>query len=312
MLEHVADPLGIILRRDALAVGFNDNHLARARRDGSIVRLRQGLYVLGSSWASADPATRHRMLVAGVLRLYRNTVAASHQSACVLQGGPMWGLELSHAHVTNLAGVGERRAARVTHHRGECRVGDLTRSEGLWVTSPLRTALDTASLAGRDAGVCVLDWYLNRGLVTRHELGVGLDRKVDWPGSLPLQLAVRLCDARSESVGESRTRLLCVDRRLPLPDLQFEVFHPSGRLAGRTDFAWPAYGLLGEFDGVGKYTRTRRLGETVVDAVLREKAREDLLRELTGWRMIRFVWADLDTPAATAARIGRAMHRAAA
>ncbi len=36
---------------------------------------------------------------------------------------------------------------------------------------------------------------------------------------------------------------------------------------------------------------------------MREKRREDLLRRLTGWSMLRLVWADLERPAATAAII---------
>ena len=69
--------------------------------------------------------------------------------------------------------------------------------------------------------------------------------------------------------------------------------------------------LLGEFDGKAKYHRFRRPGETIEQAVMREKQREDLLRELTGWRCIRLVWADLFTPELTAQRIRRALLRAA-
>ncbi len=97
---------------------------------------------------------------------------------------------------------------------------------------------------------------------------------------------------------------------MPVP--QFEVFHPSGRLAGRTDWAWPERKLLGEFDGKEKYLRLRKPGETVTEAVLREKQREDVLRELTGWSFIRLVWADLFKGEKTAARVLAAMARAAA
>ena len=49
----------------------------------------------------------------------------------------------------------------------------------------------------------------------------------------------------------------------------------GGRLVGRTDFAWPEYGLLGEFDGRGKYLRNLKQGQSVADVVMAEKARED-------------------------------------
>ena len=312
MLEHLADSDGIILRRDAVALGYDDNYLARARRAGEYVRMRQGAYVLTPIWEQADRVGKHLLLVGAVVKLYDDRVAVSHQSACVTQGGPNWGLDLSTAHLTNLFGIGERSAARVTHHRGTCRVGDVSRNGAGWITSPTRSALDTATLAGRDAAVCVLDWYLNQGLVTDEELRIGLDAKTEWADTLALFTKVQLCDGRSESVGETRSRLLCVDRGLPRPELQFRVFHPSGLIAGRTDFAWPQHRVLGEFDGIQKYLRTRRPGETIEQAVLREKAREDLLRELTGWTFIRLVWGDLATPAATEARIRRALGRIAA
>ena len=76
----------------------------------------------------------------------------------------------------------------------------------------------------------------------------------------------------------------------------------------RVDLAWPSLGLFLEFDGKVKYQRYLREGESVTDAVLREKQREELICELTGWRCIRIVWADLYHPERTAARI-RAMFR---
>ncbi len=42
---------------------------------------------------------------------------------------------------------------------------------------------------------------------------------------------------------------------------------------------------------------------------MREKAREDLIRELTGWTVIRLTWRDLDLPVHTADRIRRAFAR---
>ena len=51
-----------------------------------------------------------------------------------------------------------------------------------------------------------------------------------------------------------------------------------------------------EFDGREKYTRYLRDGETVTDAVLREKRREERVRELTGWICVRIAWAELADP----------------
>ena len=86
----------------------------------------------------------------------------------------------------------------------------------------------------------------------------------------------------------------------------------DGRVIARVDFAWPAEGVVLEFDGKEKYLKYLRPGESVTDAVLREKRREDLIREVTGWTVIRVVWADLADPRRLIARIERAMRRTAA
>lgn len=312
MLEWLADAHGVLLRSDAVQSGIDDNALRRAVQAGRIVRLRQGAYALAPVWQAADRVGRHRLLVVAVRRQYGDDVALSHTSACIEQGGPNWGLDLSAAHLTNLYGVGERKAAKIVHHRGVCRVGDITRLDGGWITSPARTAMDTACIAAQEPAVAVLDYFQQSGLATREELDQVLAMMRATPDSLPLLLKLQLSDGKAESVGETRTRLLCKNQGLPAPTAQFEIYHHAGRLAGRVDFAWPERKVMLEFDGVQKYLRLRRQGETIEEAVLREKAREDLLRELTGWLMIRLVWADLADPVRTANRIRRAFAQAAA
>jgi hypothetical protein len=131
-----------------------------------------------------------------------------------------------------------------------------------------------------------------------------------WPGTQHLHLVTRLVDGRSGSVGESRSKYFFYANGFPAPELQFPVY--DGRtLVGTTDFAWPALGLLGEFDGRVKYGRLLRPGEDPGDAVFREKRREDLLRRLTGWRVVRLVWADLEHPERTAAWLRTELRSAA-
>jgi hypothetical protein len=311
MIEELADGQGVILRRDAIAVGYDDNALARLVRAKRIVRIRHGAYVPTELWSRASAEHRHRMLSAAVLRQYDDNIVLSHVSALIEQGGPTCGLNLDDVHVTHLRGGG-RRSAKIVHHEGGCRVGDVTRDgRGFWITAPGRTVLDTASGVPVEVGVCIADDFLHRGLTSLEDLMFRYDHRPEWPGDLHLRSVLQLCDGRSESVGETLSRQLFKRMNLPTPELQWEVFHPDGRLAGRTDFAWPHYRLLCEFDGRTKYLRYRRPGESIEDAVLREKRREDLLRELTGYLMIRLVWADLYVQEATAQRIRRLMAQAA-
>ena len=90
------------------------------------------------------------------------------------------------------------------------------------------------------------------------------------------------------------------------------MYDDHGNLIGITDFAWPDLRLLGEFDGRIKYGRLLKEGEEPGDAVFREKEREDLLREITGFMMIRYIWANLFDPRTMAARTRRKMRMAAA
>ena len=64
---------------------------------------------------------------------------------------------------------------------------------------------------------------------------------------------------------------------------------------GRVDFAWPALGVVGEFDGRIKYGRDLAPEQDPTEVLWHEKLREDLLREL-GWLVVRWVWADLHAP----------------
>jgi hypothetical protein len=241
------------------------------------------------------------------MQQYDDRVALSHASAHVRRGGPDWGLDLSTVNLTNLFGRGDRRKAGITHHRGWAGVHDVTRTEGHWITAPGRTAAETASSTSLVPAVCVLDWTLHRKLATREELDrYATELMLPWSDSPILKLAVSRSDGRSESVGESRTRLMFADHGF-VTEPQWEVHHPSGAIAGRVDLLLPELGQMVEFDGAIKYGRLLKPGQTIGDVIRAERAREVLLEELTGLRMFRVIWADLDRPRHT---LERALHAA--
>jgi len=310
MAIELMSPQGLLLRRDAIEFGYDDKYLRRMVKAGRIHRIRQGAYADAEVWRNLDARGRHLLLCDAVVAQYPDDIAVSHDSAVLKLQGPDYGLDLSNVHITHFDGGG-RRAAKVIHHEGRCALLDITRVDGHWLTSPARTVLDVAMLHGLEAGVIVADDFIHRKLTTTAELWQLYKAVSDWPGALILRLVIDLATGKSESVGESLGWLLCRNQRLPRPEQQFEVRHPDGRIAGRTDWAWPELGVLGEFDGEGKYLRLRRPNETIEQTVMREKRREDLLRELTGWRFIRLVWADLFRAALTAQRIRNALRIAA-
>lgn len=309
MISSLADNHGVLLRGRMLDAGFNDAAIQRAVRAGVLVRIRQGAYALADVWAGADPLQRYLMRVRAVRLKYDATVAVSHFSAHLLRGGPDWQVPIEDVHLTHLDGRTARRQAGVVHHNGICRLADVTRDELGWLTSPPRTALEVASRLPRDAAVASLDWYLRSGITSHHELKSTFSAMAAWPDTLSLQIALRLADGLAESVAETMFRLLCLDAGLPAPIAQYEV-RQGRRFVARVDFAWPGLRTIVEVDGRAKYHRLRRTGESIEAMVMREKGREDDIREVTGWTVIRITWSDLQNPARTIARLRRAFAMA--
>ena len=136
-----------------------------------------------------------------------------------------------------------------------------------------------------------------------------LEQARRWHGVPQARRVIAFADGRSESVGESYSRIVMQRLDLPRPALQHEVFDQNGYLLGRCDFAWLERRTVGEFDGKVKYGRFRRPGESFEDAVYREKLREDAIRD-QGWQLVRWTWDDLRQPRLIADRLARAFARA--
>lgn len=180
----------------------------------------------------------------------------------------------------------------------------LTGREGARRAVPVAPALlETAASGHVEGGVVAADAALSRGGCSVEDLRRLLDAAPPWSGRGRAAAMVRLVDPRSESVGESRLRLLMVGRGLSLRSQVRVVDNRS--VVARVDF------LVGdrvvvEFDGAVKYAGDAS-GRTLFD----EKRREDRLREL-GFEVVRVTWSDLDHPERVLARIGAALSRAAA
>ncbi|WP_372728782.1 type IV toxin-antitoxin system AbiEi family antitoxin domain-containing protein [Nocardioides sp.] len=310
MTEPLIDPRpgeSVFLRRDALAEGYDDRAIARMVRTGAWHRIRRGAYVPAELWRGADTMTQHELLAHAVHRQAQAEVALSHVSALWAYGAPDWGVDLSTVHLTRLDGRGGRREAGVCQHVGHLVPDDLVRFGTVLITSPTRTALDASTVLGTEAALVVMDHFLHRGLTTRELLAERYASMTGWPFTLKTDLVLRLADGRSESPGETRTRYLCWRQSLPKPELQYPITDEFGRVVAVADCAWPGHGAFLEFDGRVKYERLLRPGESPSEVVVREKRREERIRELTGWRCIRLMWSDLEHPARTAERIRRVL-----
>ena len=129
----------------------------------------------------------------------------------------------------------------------------------------------------------------------RAELAEALARCRGWRGVVRARRTVAFLDPRSESVGESCSRVRIAELGLPAPDLQVELSTTSGASSdARTSGGWSG-GRSGEFDGMGKYGALRRPDQTADDVVIDEKDREDACA-ITVSQVVRWRWDALQDP----------------
>jgi hypothetical protein len=312
LLELICHQNGVFLRSEAEALGYHDHAIAKAVATRQWIRVRRGAYVLAHIFADLDLAGRYDLLCRAAVRQALTPVVLSHTSALAQWGCPLWDAGLTEVHLTRPSGRIQRREAQIRSHRGVLLDGDAVELNGLVVMSPVRAALEYTTVADVEHSLVEVDDLLHRKLVELAALRARYAVMAQWPGTLITDLVLRLADGRSESVGETRARYLVWSQGLPRPEVNYPIFDERGQEVARVDLAWPELGLFLEFDGKVKYQRLLKEGESPSQVVVREKQREDMIRRLTGWSCIRIVWADLYTPALTAARIREMFHPAAA
>lgn len=278
-------------------VGVDESEQRRLVRAGELIRVRHGVYRPGGH---LDPEAERLMSVRGTVPLLDGRAVVSHASAAVLHALPVPRSTLKRVCVTR-PGASRGYQTKALRVRG-CPVSDdeIVEVDGLRVTSPARTAVDLARELAFPWAVGVVDAALRSGVrkdVLRDHVVAG----ARWPGNSRARAAVEFADGRSESVGESRSRVLFAQAGLPPTALQYGVAW-NGTFVGRADFAWEDRGVLGEFDGLAKYGRLRHPDETVADAVVREKVREDRLRD-AGYLVVRWTDAEQDAPSMLLRRV---------
>lgn len=306
----------VILSRTLKDRGFDAHELARMRRRGELVRMRRGAYAppqpddtgtddrLGRE---ARLATRHRQLIDGTVPQLHPRAVISHGSAAVLHGLPIFPEAVERLHLTRDRNSGGVRRPLIHVHAAALTTDDVSAVDGIAVTSLARTVVDLARTLSYQQAVAVGDRALAYGLDPA-DLVVAVDQARRRSGAAQARRVAAFIDGRSESVGESFSRVRFEWEGVPVPELQLTVYDGPGLFVARSDFGWTSLRTLGEFDGREKYLRLRRAGETIEAFILREKQREDALRDL-GWQVVRWVWADIFRPGVIANRLERAYRR---
>jgi len=316
-------PPGLIDTAAILRTQHATDFIHREFGAGKLVRLRRGFYVRTEDWLRARPSVRFAWSTTAVARSVKGAVLCG-ETAALASGLPILRTPTCVELATTLPGrSGIRRSPfLVLGADGPAREAREKRSY------PLRYCLKTATepvLQGefRCTGLIqtAMDVMVSGNLSSALVVADGLARKLFAEGALAANanllavpeiaagiaeqpyasfrsragLVAVLASPLVESVGESYSRAVIEFLGFPQPELQ-HPFHDRGGLIGRGDFWWPVQGVVGEFDGKGKYVDPAvRGGITAEEAVYREKLREDRIRAL-GHGFVRWSWADVDNP----------------
>ncbi|WP_375430906.1 hypothetical protein [uncultured Friedmanniella sp.] len=297
-------PPPVLLARDLVAQGYRYSDLRQLARRGELQHLRRGAYSRDD--AELGEESRHRQLVAATMPMLSAAVV-SHVSAAVLYGLPVPPGPLDHVQVTS-AGAASGRRGHVHRYAAPLAEGEIAVVAGLPVTSLARTVVDLGRTLPFADAVAAADAALRTGL-DRTEVEQVLARAAGRPGVATARRVVAFADARSESAGESHSRVVLHAIGLPPSSLQYEVVDANGRVIARCDFGWEEHRTVGEFDGLVKYGRLLKPGQTVGEVVHGEKHREDSVRDL-GYAMVRWGSSDLQRERVLGDRLRRAFARA--
>jgi len=286
--------MDILRRGRLLADGYSPAELRRNVRIGALVALRRGVYVDPAAMLQ-PPEVRHALAVRAAWPALVSDAVISHASAAALFGLPLWGVPLDRVHVTRVRTHGGRVDPRLHVHSARLAADEIVVLDGIALTSPPRTVVDLARSLPFEEAVSIADAALHQRLVLPEELADALERAARRPGSAAARRVVAFADARSESPGESRSRVRMRRWGLPAPVLQMPIPTRLGV-------------SYGEFDGLVKYGRLLRPGQDAGQAVFEEKRREDAIRD-EDWRVTRWTWPDLEPFEGVARRIERSFRR---
>lgn len=292
-MEIIAPATGLLYADALIAQGIEHVDIRRMISAGGLVRVRRGAYCVRSIWDSADERERHLLRMRAVGTQLRTPPLFAGISAAALWRLPIagdWSAPVCVLERYRGGGKSEPGVRRLTM---DAESADAIESDGLRVTTPVRTALDIARGAPFSDAVGTVDWMLSprnphrvdRSLL-RHELGVLKSPR----GRRMLAGVIEFADGAAESFGESKTRAVLHRLGYAAPELQFAL--DGGAI--RVDFCWPEHKVVLEFDGRVKY-RAERAGQDLEAVLWNEKRREDRIRAL-GYRVVRLVWSDLLDP----------------
>jgi hypothetical protein len=301
-MENIAPIRDITYISELRQFDLDGRPFRRAALRGDAVRIHRGAYLPATVWRSLDRTEQYRHQVVAATSASRTHPTLSHRSAAVVWGIPLIGPLPKLVDVLASESSGSRTEGSFHRHATRDLEGDIEFLPGVPVTSLRRTIIDLALVLPFPAAVVALDWAIRPGTDNSPKPSITIEDLWDAVSALQISRghrrvsrAIQFGDGLSGSPGESLSRALIHELGFPAPVLQ-QRFDDRLGLIGYADFWWPRFRLIGEFDGLLKYTRGAfDSGLSVSDIVVAEKKREDRLRAL-GPSVARWLWADTMEP----------------
>lgn len=286
-------------RAELTSAGFGERDLRAGVASGALRRVRRNRYIDASHWDQLWGEGRHLVEVAAANENCTDAVFFG-PSAAVLHGLPLYRYAPRQVHaLIRTRRHGRDRAGIAWHNTTVCEE-DIVEVDGILCTSLDRTVLDLCRNLSAEAALSAADAALRHVSVSGQRLDA--DAAADWHERMARRAAfvhgrgiraarelIDFADGRAQLPGESVSRLYLW--RLGYRDvtLQTPVTGPLGEQYW-LDFGFPRSRTFGEFDGESKYLDINLRGAlSPEDVMLAEKRREDAIRGVTGWRVVRWM-----------------------
>ncbi len=243
----------------------SERALRRATREGAILRVARGRYVLGS-------VTDHRRVA------HQLAGAVSHLSAALAHG---WKVKW----VPDRPWVTVHRKRHLSPEQlATARIGwsDLSaRERATGLTDPLRTVLDCARVLPFDEALCVADSALRAGDVGARQLSEAA-AGLRGPGSAAARAVAAVADARAANPLESVLRAIAL--AVPGLHLQPQYLVTDTDLYATVDLGDPHERLALEAEGFEAHSSRRDL---------HRDARRYTSLAIRLWTVLRYSWEDV-------------------
>lgn len=305
--------------RALLQGGWTERSVAAAVRGGELTQVRRGWFMAAGDSAELWPEGRHLAHVIAVTRDSTGDAVASHVSAGVVWGLPLYRHEPARVHLTTDAPRRISSGGDVMRHVGPLPATDVVVRQGIRTTSLARTVFDLVRTLPPEAAVACADaaermlalrgreWDEAAVLSWRRGMSGRLAAASGARGVTQARWVTAFANGRAQLPGESVSRLQLVRLGFQTPQLQVPVAGPGGR-SYFVDLGLDDVGAFGEFDGKGKYLdEALRRGIPLERVLLEEKQREDWIRGTTQRRFARWGDEHIVSTAALAARL-RSFH----